>query len=369
MFRFTGMTAAVAAAIAMPTDTLAQWRCDCTTIVASCTAEVAAREAWIEVTTDSPQCARVDYFVDGQPFVATVVDGRDRLDWMSPRPNPDILVQSCQICADNAAGPAAAAARPSAADDRDESRALEPLIRWSPEYPPEAAQRGVEGHVTVEFDVTADGGVDNAEVVESEPAGVFDRAALDAVRRWRYLAEAGRSAVRLTERIDFSLGEMIWRLRPSAEAARADAGDALPRNQCLREEAVYDFGEMLEAELINACEAPLLVYGCAEGVGPQARRWVCTASERERGLLVRPGDRRVGERYQDGERPGGVDGLTYRDRFFVARAPNSQYWWIACEPSDTACRDDARMWMRSMDRQPSSVDPRDRATVSIARSY
>jgi TonB family protein len=354
---------------ASPPGALAQWRCDCTTIIASCTAEVAARENWIDVTTDSQQCARVDYFVDGQPFVTTVVEGQHRLDWMSPRQNPNILVQSCQVCADNATDGSAAAIRraDSAADAADGP--LEPLIRWSAEYPTQAQQRGIEGHVTVAFDVTAEGGVENAEVVESEPAGVFDNAALAAVRRWRYAPEPERAATRLTDRIEFSLGEMIWQLRPGATPPQADAATSLPRNQCIREDAVYNFGEMVEAGLINACSDPLVVYGCAVGTGRQAGRWVCNDSERAGQLLVRPGDERIGATVQQGEQLGQVQWLTYADSFFVARAPNSQYWWIACAQTDSACRDDARMWVRSVDRQPSSVDPRGRATVAVAGSY
>ena len=53
----------------------AQFRCDCTSIVDTCTAEVSIRGGAIDVTTDRPQCARVDYFVDGQPFVSLAIDG------------------------------------------------------------------------------------------------------------------------------------------------------------------------------------------------------------------------------------------------------------------------------------------------------
>ena len=42
-----------------------QYRCDCTSVVDTCTANVAARGSFLEVKTDRPQCARVDYFVDG----------------------------------------------------------------------------------------------------------------------------------------------------------------------------------------------------------------------------------------------------------------------------------------------------------------
>ena len=58
-----------------------QYRCDCTSVVDTCTANVATRGSFLEVKTDRPQCARVDYFVDGQPFVSVVVDGEDRQSW------------------------------------------------------------------------------------------------------------------------------------------------------------------------------------------------------------------------------------------------------------------------------------------------
>jgi TonB family protein len=55
-----------------------------------------------------------------------------------------------------------------------------------PEYPKQALKRGVGGEVRVRFTLDADGKVKSAEVVNANPADVFDRAALDAVRRWRF---------------------------------------------------------------------------------------------------------------------------------------------------------------------------------------
>lgn len=354
------------ALLVTPVGALAQWRCDCTTIVARCEAQVTARERWIDVTTDNRQCARVDYFVDGLPFVTTVVEGQSRLDWLSPRANPDIRVQSCQVCADNAA---AATPAVGGADQAQNEGSLEPQIRWSAAYPAEAQLHGIEGHATVEFDVTAQGTVENAVVVESEPDEVFDAAALDAVRRWRYRAEPERPATHLSERIDFSLGEMILQLQPATAQAPSDAAASSPRNRCIREDAVYNFGEMVEADLINACEDPLLVFGCAEGTGRQAGRWVCTDSERLQTILVRPDDERIGATWQRGRDADGIERLVYEDSFVVARAPNSQYWWVACMPTDDGCRQDARMWIRSMDRQPANVNPRARASITVAGSY
>ncbi|MCX7054319.1 MAG: energy transducer TonB [Proteobacteria bacterium] len=55
-----------------------------------------------------------------------------------------------------------------------------------PEYPKDALKRGIGGEVRVRMTLDADGKVKAAEIVNSSPAGVFDRAALDAVRRWRF---------------------------------------------------------------------------------------------------------------------------------------------------------------------------------------
>jgi protein TonB len=61
-----------------------------------------------------------------------------------------------------------------------------PLARVNPQYPLAALRRGVEGWVLLEFTVTAAGAVTGVVVVDSEPPSVFDRAALRAVRQWRY---------------------------------------------------------------------------------------------------------------------------------------------------------------------------------------
>ena len=60
------------------------------------------------------------------------------------------------------------------------------IQRVSPEYPPEAARRGIEGSVGVTFTVSSDGKVSDIIIVNAEPSDIFDRAAVDAVRRWRY---------------------------------------------------------------------------------------------------------------------------------------------------------------------------------------
>jgi TonB family protein len=55
-----------------------------------------------------------------------------------------------------------------------------------PNYPARAREHETEGWVDLEFTVTKDGVTRDAVVKAAEPQGVFDRSALDAVKRWRY---------------------------------------------------------------------------------------------------------------------------------------------------------------------------------------
>jgi protein TonB len=61
-----------------------------------------------------------------------------------------------------------------------------PIVKVAAVYPRRAQSRGIEGFVVVEFIVTKTGSVKGAQVVTAKPEGVFDRAALDAVAKFKY---------------------------------------------------------------------------------------------------------------------------------------------------------------------------------------
>jgi hypothetical protein len=136
----------------------------------------------------------------------------------------------------------------------------------------------------------------------------------------------------------------------------------------VRQDAVYNYGEMVDVGLINACDDALVVFGCAQGTGRNVGRWVCSTSEERGGVLVGARDQRIGQRYAAGD-AAAVRTYTYTDSFSVTRAPNSEYWWVACVESDNECRADARQWTRAVSGQDASVDPQDRSPVTVARSY
>lgn len=81
--------------------------------------------------------------------------------------------------------PAATAAAPAAARPAASS-SLKVVSSPSPRYPPEALRAGTAGEVLVEITIGTDGSVTNARVVRATPPRVFDREALNAVRRWKF---------------------------------------------------------------------------------------------------------------------------------------------------------------------------------------
>lgn len=56
----------------------------------------------------------------------------------------------------------------------------------APQFPDIARTRGIDGWVDLQFVVGSDGAVSDVAVVGAQPVGIFEQAALDAVRHWRY---------------------------------------------------------------------------------------------------------------------------------------------------------------------------------------
>jgi TonB family protein len=340
---------AALAALVFGGNALAQSRCDCTRIVGNCQAQAAVSGSFIDVTSNTAQCSRVDYVVDGTPFVTLVLDGAARADRPGGAGGPSsVIVQTCQICFDNSAAAASEEFGAGLVADGEVSR----LIGVSPAYPPEALAGGVEGFVEVRFQVDADGRVSDPEVVAAEPEGVFEDAALAAVSRWRYTLPADGPQT-VTERVEFTLGNALFTLRPGAGGASADAAagavaaTGTRRNRCIQEDSRYTFGAEVGVSLVNACDEPLFVYSCAAGTGRDRNLWVCS----------------------DPESVGTAEVLSAAGRLEITRAPNGEYWWLACAVDDTACRSDGRQWARSTDRQSASIDPQDRTRATLARSF
>jgi protein TonB len=61
-----------------------------------------------------------------------------------------------------------------------------PIVKVAPQYPRRALQKGIEGHVTVEFTVTALGTVIDPKVIDANPPNIFNRAAMNAAKKFKY---------------------------------------------------------------------------------------------------------------------------------------------------------------------------------------
>jgi len=85
-----------------------------------------------------------------------------------------------------------------------------PLVRVPPDYPMRAEQRNLEDWVTVEFTISVTGSVKDPHVVDSTNS-VFHRAAIRAIRKWKYNPKVvdgkpvEQHGVRVT--LDFSFGD------------------------------------------------------------------------------------------------------------------------------------------------------------------
>ncbi|MDE0885127.1 MAG: energy transducer TonB [Myxococcota bacterium] len=86
-----------------------------------------------------------------------------------------------------------------------------PLVRVPPQYPIRAAERGIEGWVVLRFTITATGTVENPEVIDAKPKRIFDRAAIRALKKWKYRPRIvdGQSIARTEEvKLSFDLDDI-----------------------------------------------------------------------------------------------------------------------------------------------------------------
>lgn len=95
-----------------------------------------------------------------------------------------------------------------------------------PKYPADAIAAGLAGFVELQIAVSPNGTPDHIAIVRSTPAGVFDRAVLDAARHWRFApalvdGEAVASDVRVP--VKFELDPPDLDPDPASASASASA--------------------------------------------------------------------------------------------------------------------------------------------------
>jgi len=60
------------------------------------------------------------------------------------------------------------------------------LYRSQPNYPTDALVKGLEGWVLLKYDVDTSGALSNISVIDAEPRRVFDREAINALKKWKF---------------------------------------------------------------------------------------------------------------------------------------------------------------------------------------
>jgi protein TonB len=94
--------------------------------------------------------------------------------------------------------------------DKTEEGDIIPIVVIRPMYPRDAALRGLEGWVKVEFTITEVGTVKNPRVLDADPPRIFNREALRAILKWKFKPRVidGVAVERqATQVIDFSLDQ------------------------------------------------------------------------------------------------------------------------------------------------------------------
>ncbi|GAB4171345.1 MAG: energy transducer TonB [Wenzhouxiangellaceae bacterium] len=94
--------------------------------------------------------------------------------------------------------------------DRTAEGDVVPIVRIQPQYPREAAMKGIEGYVTIEFTITPTGTVRNPRVIDARPRGLFEREAIRAILRWKFkprIVDGVAVERQATQTIEFNLDE------------------------------------------------------------------------------------------------------------------------------------------------------------------
>lgn len=66
-----------------------------------------------------------------------------------------------------------------------------PSVRVEPIYPRKARLKNLEGFVSLSFDIDQDGNVVNINVLEANPKRVFEKSAIQALKKWQFPVKDG----------------------------------------------------------------------------------------------------------------------------------------------------------------------------------
>jgi len=85
-----------------------------------------------------------------------------------------------------------------------------PVMQIPPNYPRKAKQAHIEGYVKLSVVIRPDGTVSHAKVIESKPGRLFDKAAINAMYRWKFrpkMVDGKAVSQKAIQVIEFKLSE------------------------------------------------------------------------------------------------------------------------------------------------------------------
>lgn len=90
---------------------------------------------------------------------------------------------------------------------------LVPLSTARPQIPESAYRRGIEGWVEVVFTVTGEGRVVDVKIIDAEPKGIFEAAAVESISEWiypRYYKGGKPIARQVKQKVEFKLEDFQY---------------------------------------------------------------------------------------------------------------------------------------------------------------
>lgn len=172
----------------------------------------------IQVTKPLPVVV-VDVYQTEKPSVANEIDRRLPEPPPAPKAIPQVVMAAEETQVDNDFG-----YKQTAIDIPTTQNSLKqinlhkdqdarPIVRISPKYPIAASRDGIEGWVKLGFDINKLGEVVNITVIESHPKRIFDKAAKQALKRWKYKAKSLNGAMVYqagqSVQLDFNMSQNI----------------------------------------------------------------------------------------------------------------------------------------------------------------
>ena len=164
------------------------------------------------VESNAPELININPFINDEAPEVITRDLTEKPEETPPPPELNVDTSQTNLSTDNSFGlDVLVLEKPKVDTQKLEGGSdLVPIVRVAPSYPARALRRDIEGYVIVEFTVTPEGLVSGPRVVEADPEGYFEKAAIKAVERFKYNPRrVGGEAVAVSghrERITFEIG-------------------------------------------------------------------------------------------------------------------------------------------------------------------